>query len=234
MESKIQVLSTTDYSIFSDHTSNREVDLNHVKHLVSAIRLSNLLHINPIVVDKHLKVIDGQHRLEAARQLEVPIYYVQDEKISKKDIASLNTNQKNWTPIDYINFWAVEGLQAYHILSQFLVKFPFFSVSTALVLVGPNDRAAYKRGKLSIDNIEDAEAVGQIVSWFHESYDFASQRNFGQAIFQMYKSGDYDHDRMMKKVSQQPRSLVPCVNKKQYLEMLEEIYNYQMQNKVRF
>src|SRR5690606_774965 len=77
---------TTDYSIFGEIESNREVDLRHVRKLMKAIEKRNLLHLNPIIVDEQNRVIEGQHRLEAAKQLQVPIYYITDNTVNKSDI----------------------------------------------------------------------------------------------------------------------------------------------------
>lgn len=71
----MEILKTKDYGSFKEINSNREVDQRHVRSLVAAIEQKNLLHVNPIVCNADMEVIDGQHRLEAARALGVEIYY---------------------------------------------------------------------------------------------------------------------------------------------------------------
>ena len=99
---------TTDYSLFKDVSSNRDVDRKHVKKLVNSIREKNLLEVNPIIVNEKLEVLDGQHRLEAAKQLKVPIYYVISSDVTHNDISRLNSNKKNWLLMDYINYYTVK------------------------------------------------------------------------------------------------------------------------------
>jgi hypothetical protein len=69
------VYQTSDYTLFHLLSENRPVDLNHVRKLVAMITQSNLLHIKPLDVMAHLGVIDRQHRLAAARELGLPVYY---------------------------------------------------------------------------------------------------------------------------------------------------------------
>lgn len=90
--------------------------------LVASIRKRNLLHVNPIVVDKDMRVVDGQHRLEAASILGVEIYYI-EENIDRRDISMLNSNQKNWNAMDYINFYTVEKNSSFIQISSLVNKY---------------------------------------------------------------------------------------------------------------
>lgn len=229
-----EVLQTQDYQKFSEHTSNREVDPKHVKKLVAAIRKKNLLHLNPIVVDDQLKVIDDQHRLAAAKELDVSVFYVIDKEVTKGDIASLNSNKKNWSPMDYINYWTIEKARGFDILSSFICRYPFLSPSSALRMLGEGNTRTFKEGIVRIVEQERAELIASTLLWFVERWTFCNTVWFTRAITSIIISGEYEHDRMKEKIEQQPRSMVPCVSSKQYIEMLEEIYNWRMQNRVHF
>ena len=64
---------TTVFSIFSP--LNRPIDPRHLAEAGCSDQEKNLLRDNPIAVDHNGCVVDGQHRLKAAEQLGVPIYY---------------------------------------------------------------------------------------------------------------------------------------------------------------
>lgn len=130
-----EVKSTTDYKIFGQITSNREVDKKHVKKLIKNISENNLLHLNPIIVNGNMEVIDGQHRLEAAQILGVPVFYFMDENVDKTHISKLNSVKKDWKPIDYINYFTIEKKPGFDKLSAFITKHPLFPVSTCLMLL---------------------------------------------------------------------------------------------------
>ncbi|OOG19157.1 hypothetical protein BWD42_04200 [Sphingobacterium sp. CZ-UAM] len=227
---------TKDYDQFSTVASNREVDNKHVKHLIKAIRKKNLLHLNPILVDTNLNVIDGQHRLEAARAMEVDIYYMVDSSISKSDIADLNSNKKNWSVMDYINYYTVEKKPGFGVLSKFIANHPAIPVSAVISLLNPfgiRDSENLKKGYVDVSNEAKANEIAGLLKWLRNHYDGAYNGSVIKVIREMYEHPDFKVELFEKKILDQPRSLVKCVGFKQYKEMFLEIYNYKLsKNKV--
>ncbi|WP_432714390.1 ParB/Srx family N-terminal domain-containing protein [Pedobacter sp.] len=231
------IQQTTDYSIFKQIVSNREVDQAHVNKLVKSISKNNLLHLNHIVVNPGMEVIDGQHRLEAAEKLGLPIFYIVDAAVSKKDLSDLNSVKKNWSTMDYINYWAIEKAPGFDVLSKFLSEHSKLPPSTALMLLsleGKRDMSALKSGSVDVLNINEATEVAGVLKKFRNIIDWAYDRNFVLAIYKLIKTGKYDPAVMEKKLETQSRSLVKCINVKQYVELLEEIYNRGSHNKISF
>lgn len=223
--------STKDYSIFKDVDSNREVDPRHVARLARAISTKNLLHLNPIIVDADMRVIDGQHRMEAAKDLGVEIWYMVDEDISKSDISHLNSNKKNWTLIDYVNFYTVEKRRGFATLSKFIAEHPQIPVSSAIGLLNPYGRRNTKEvmeGYLDVSNIVQAGEIAEFLRWLRNHYEFAYNGSVISVIRQMYDNVNFDVEYLKEKILGQPRSLVKCVNARQYREMFLDIYNYKL------
>ncbi|MFY9308086.1 MAG: ParB N-terminal domain-containing protein [Bacteroidia bacterium] len=231
------IQQTNKYTLFKSFTSNREVDESHVKKLMDAISKKNMLPLNPIIVNDKMQVVDGQHRLEAAKRLKYDIFYIVSETIKKEDIASLNSNSKNWNLMDYINYYSVEKKPGFSVLSSFISQNPMIKPSLCLQLLSvDNSRNSneLKNGVIEVGNIKNAE---EIVSYLKDIYNFCSfaySRDFILAMRKIYDSGHYEHEQMMKQINKQPRSLVQCVNVKQYIEMLEDIYNRGMHSKISF
>jgi hypothetical protein len=224
--------STKDYSIFRDFSSNREVDHKHVNKLVNAIQKRNLLHVNPIVVDKEMRVIDGQHRLAAAQQLGVEIFYIQDS-INRKDISMLNSNQKNWTAMDYINFYTIEKNSSFMALSSLINNYPEMPVSALLVLSnseGRRDIVQLKEGYLDVLEIDHAREVSDLCRELNKKYQssFVFDSRFPLALGQALRTENFKLEILLEKIESNPRAFVHCHTKKQYLEMIEEIYNRSM------
>lgn len=232
MTDTITIQRTTDYSLFRSISSNREVDMKHVRHLASAIRSNNLLHLNPIIVNQDLQIIDGQHRLEAAEQLGLAIFYVIDDNIAKADIALLNSNQKNWSVMDYVNYWTVEKAQGFDVLSRFIFTYPFIPPSSCLQLLsadGSRDTKALRQGGVNVANYGMAVKVAECAKWFQNfNVAFAFSRDFILSLRCLFANPYFDEDKLRRQVEKQPRSLVKCINLRQYTEMLLEIYNYQV------
>lgn len=115
----MKIESTTEYGIFHAIKGNREISKPHVNRLIKAIEKENLLAYSPIIVNKQMQVIDGQHRLEAAKKLKEPIYYIIDPDATIDEVMSLNANSKIWTSVDFANSYAERGKLEYIALLDF-------------------------------------------------------------------------------------------------------------------
>lgn len=109
MQSKIE--STKDYEKFKFILGNRSVLRTHVNNLIESISQCNLLHVNPIIVNENFHVIDGQHRLLAAKQLDIEIYYmiIESGDSELNQIHHLNKHSKNWSTKEYVESHAALG-----------------------------------------------------------------------------------------------------------------------------
>jgi hypothetical protein len=230
--------STKDYSIFKDFSSNREVDPKHVNKLVRAIQKRNLLNVNPIVVDNNMRVIDGQHRLAAAQILSVEIFYIM-ENINRKDISMLNSNQKNWTAMDYVNFYTIENVNSFVQLSCLINHYPEMAISALLMLSSSEGRRSIvelKDGNLDVLNIQHARECSDICRDLNNRFQccFVFDSRFPLALSKALNTENFKIDLLIEKIEASPRDFVRCHTKKQYLEMIEEIYNRSLsKNKIR-
>ena len=234
-----KILSTKDYSIFKNVTSNREVSQSHVKSLVKAIRKKNLLPINPIIVSSKFEVIDGQHRLEVAKLLDLEIFYTVSDNITHDDISVLNTNKKNWSLTDYLNFWAIEKKEEYIKVTNFLNKFPLFPLTVAVQILADLGShggllPAFREGTYRVISFEDGCKFAEAVKKLHEHGAFVYHSSFVRAFMTVFSNDAFVLESLIKGIEKQPRSFCRCVGEKQYLEMLEEIYNHGRHYKLRF
>ena len=88
------VLQSKNYSQFNLNQLNRNIDESHVLRLQKALRKDPSLTFEPILVDKNMNIVDGQHRFLALSTLNKPITYMIDNNISINDASELNSNQK--------------------------------------------------------------------------------------------------------------------------------------------
>ena len=229
---------TIDYSIFKEFSSNREVDQKHVRRLVCAINKKNLLHVNPIVVDENMRVIDGQHRLAAAKILGVSIFYIKDN-IQRSDISMLNSNQKNWNAMDYINFYTIEKKDAYVQLSSLINHYPDMATSALISLSnseGKRNNQMLKDGNLDVLNINHCREICALCTDINKRFDadFVFDSRFPLALSVAMNDQNWKTETFIEKIEASPRTFVRCHTKEQYLEMIEEIYNrYLSKNQIR-
>lgn len=101
---KIEI--SNDYKKFNFASFNRSLVKSNIEKLKKeAIKEDNFPYF-PIVVDKNLTIIDGQHRYKACMELNKPIYYiVKNQKAKPETVKSVNKagakhNLKNLFEID--------------------------------------------------------------------------------------------------------------------------------------
>ena len=159
---------TTNYDQFKLSEKNRNVLLT-VKQF-NAFKEDGV--ISPIFVNEDMIVIDGQHRLEYAKRTNTPIEYIVIQGLDEDAIVKLNTTQKSWTTLDYIEAYANEGNQNYIDLIKLLKRFSNFR-ATVIATIATNTNYGggvsrdIKNGTLKeIDMPEAIEKLEQIESLF--------------------------------------------------------------------
>lgn len=145
------IKQTTDYDQFKTIVGNRLVTPGQVTRLAGSILKKNMLAQDPIIVNEKMEVIDGQHRLEVAKNNKLPIYYIVLEGANILDVMNLNQVQKAWKSKDFIESYAARGNENFVWFHEF-IKENKLSVSTALTLLyGGQDAWVFnsvKSGKL--------------------------------------------------------------------------------------
>ena len=126
-------------SKFSFLDDNRNIDKRHVAMLVISIQRYGQLM--PIVVNESLEVIEGQHRLEACRELGIPVAYIISVKSSSKDVAVMNNSQKAWKNKDFLKHFSHKNhgnCATYKRIGKFFKDYPLPFAIGILLLAGKN------------------------------------------------------------------------------------------------
>ena len=191
------ILKTTNYDLFKDVISNREVNRPHLNRLIKAIKAKNLLSLNPIKVDSEMRVYDGQHRLAAAKALNLEIFYQVSDAITTLDISVLNSNTKNWVGEDYLNFYVVEDKQDYKRIAEFMNKYPEFNLTLALQLLhGFGGHGSllqpFKQGLYTVTTFDDAVRFAEAIAALKEFGDFIYHSTFCRVFMEVF-----DHDKFL-------------------------------------
>lgn len=127
MENKeIKIEKTISYGKFKQLKGNRPIN----KGLLTAIRESinndgNYLMYNPIIVNEKMEIIDGQHRLEAARLEASYIYYIVADGMKIRQAQVLNSKKRQWSSNDFLQSYLVEGKRDYETLNVLMNEYKF-------------------------------------------------------------------------------------------------------------
>ena len=101
-----KVETTKDYNKFLHIIGNREINKSNLKRLKESIREIGLQV--PILVNENRAVVDGQHRLQALRELNLPVTYIQSQITREEHIPNLQVS-KLWTALDFAKRNAAQG-----------------------------------------------------------------------------------------------------------------------------
>jgi hypothetical protein len=115
----MQVQNTTDYDIFKALAGNRNLNAGHLARLTISISKRNLMEYNPILVNESMEVIDGQHRLEIARQNKWKVYYTIVPSAGLTEVMELNTTLRNWRLNDFVDSLITQGNKEMLYLREF-------------------------------------------------------------------------------------------------------------------
>ena len=233
---------TKQYNMFTLVDTNRSISQSHVKKLKESIEEKNLLAHNPIIVDKNMVVIDGQHRLEAAKQLGVFIYYTIADFVGIRDIRRLNTSQSRWTMKDFVLSYAKTS-EDYQFLYDFATGNSLPLSLAARILANfteDGSSGAVRNGDFKIGDMERVEEFMSTVKKLEPFLQDVVKRDkvFNTTVIALTQH-NVDWDRMQKKAEMvaetkgDPKFIIKQSNQMNYLHFFENIYNYQAKNPLR-
>jgi|TARA_R110002110_G_scaffold25944_1_gene95981 hypothetical protein len=247
-----KVHQTKDYSLFEKIIGNRWIDSPdnelHVRKLMESFK--DIYVPKPITVAKDYGIIDGQNRLEAWKRLRFPVLYIiSDIAVSVRQIQMMNNLNKKWTTTDYLT--SNMGLEKekhpneyqfkpYHMYDLFKRKYKFSHRNNLQLLCGftaQHDRdieVGFKFGKLKVSDWEKARREANFIT---EQQHFIKQyktRPFVTAFINVMRSHKFSRKQWSKKIEMNSQKLVHCTNTKDYLEVIQKVYNWGSQAKVAF
>jgi len=246
-ETKVQDTSmyrTRDFSQFKILNYNRAVDFKRITTLMDSINENGFLM--PILVSENMEVVDGQHRLEAAKRLNCEVTYIK-YNISDLEIpiliSTLNSVSKNWKISDYYSLWSRRGVDVYLWMGDIVEKYNLEFNELYFLFVrggstGKNLLKNFKNGSLTFTESQKNRIISlceKFNTFINYSELFKSFKpTFRNAVLEIVKNPDYDSDRMIRKLQQDAGRLLNCVNKIDFIFQLEKVYNTGERDRVDF
>ncbi|WP_373879869.1 ParB N-terminal domain-containing protein [Levilactobacillus brevis] len=195
------VYKTDDLSIFQLSEFNRTVFLK--KEMVQQAKEGL---ISPIIVNENFVVIDGQHRLAAAKEAGEPIEYIIKPGLDKHDIVRMNTIQRKWNLKDYIEAYANQGKKEYVLLSELIQKGYSDVTSTIAISAGVLGTLADSRlekikdGSFEFANYIDTVSFLKFYEHFRETSGSPKRNHLCIALYDLCRYPKVDKERLIKKV----------------------------------
>lgn len=233
-----EIYETKDYSIFKFREDNREVNVNHVKKLANRMKENGWLSSSVVTLNGSGEVIDGQHRVKAAMSVNCPIRYKVTRGAGSEEMTAMNTLQKNWSPFDHLHKFVTKGNPHYITFNNFVNEFPMFKYTEVAMLLNNTlstiKRDTFESGEYVVKNEKKARLwasyILQLKPYFEKYYTKAI---FVRAFIKVVSNKkEFVFEDFLHKVKLRPMMLVACGTVDQYVEMIENIYNYKRANKV--
>lgn len=241
-----KIFRQDDLSVFKLSEFNRDISDHHLRNLKMSIAKKNRLSDHPILVTNDMTVIDGQHRLEAAKALGVPVWYTFSDDTTWGDLGELNALSKKWTSTDYLNYWCTEGKEHYLKLFHFWNQNQFLPIIIAARLCAglspektlggnPTNRSSasqygFRMGtyKTTAKGLRDAPAFAAQLKDFERYYDGWKRVAFIKTFYLIAFDDRYDHQRMMHQLETYGMAvkIIHALNVDDYLMQLSNAYNY--------
>jgi hypothetical protein len=168
----------------------------------------------------------------------VPIRYKVSRGAGTDEMTEMNTLQKNWSPFDHLHKFVVRGNPNYVTFNNFVKEFPMFKYTEIAMLLNNTlstiKRDTFESGEYVVKNEKKAREwanyILELKPYFEKYYTKAI---FVRAFIKIISNKkEFVFDEFLHKVKLRPNKLVPCGTVEQYVEMIEDIYNYKRGSKV--
>lgn len=234
------IQSTRDYEMFRFRDDNREkIDQAHVRRLIESIKARNLLDLRPILVNEMMEVIDGQHRLLAAKMLGVEVYYQKEKKLGANEVMLMNT-AKAWTCGDYLNFYCKNGYKEYQKLQNFMKKHNL-NLRVALNIcmgAGKYSYSSYKNGEFQFEDQQldkELEVCWDTIDFIKKMNGFSaytSSSRFWRAMIKLTTHYNFDAMKWRANLQKMVERFTSKATTDDYCRLMMDVYNWRNNDKI--
>jgi hypothetical protein len=232
------VFETTEYSAFKTLDGNRNLNPANLARLKKSMQ-GELLQV-PIIVNEKMEIIDGQHRFESCKDLGLPLCFIIVKGYELPQVHKLNAIARNWSLHDYLDSYADLGLNDYILAKKFMLKYKI-PINACLQMLsgtntggGYNSKTVFTEGAFKIKDYSKACMLASQILAVGKFYEGNKRQYFMAAMVFVSDNPTFNFRTFLRKLAMQRTALVHCANKKQYVMLIEDIYNHHSQNKVRF
>ena len=230
------IYESDDYSMFNILSSNRKVYLNGRKMEKLVKSISSFGQLLPGVINDKYEVIDGQHRLSAAKILGKPFKFIIVPGLSINQVIEVNNSQKTWTSEDFLQSYIERGNENYKTLDRFRKAYDKLSLMNIRALLGDNRLSgSFEEGGLEIHDYDiiRANKIANFIYKIANVYPNYNRRSFITAVISMYKTPKFEESTFLRHLLANRNGLYDCINIKNYLRCFESLYNKGLQQNSR-
>lgn len=229
-----KIYETYDYSVFKKLVGNRPVN-SHVNAIANSMKVDGWIGA-PIEVNEKMEVVDGQHRLEAAKQVGIPVRYEIQNGLNLRKCQVMNNTSKGWGNNDYINSHIELGNKNYERLKTMIDKYPAIPDTVMLtvcwdgnVIASGVSNDAFRQGEFTFSEsrFEEVDNILYNLSKFQHSLKCIKGRSDckHRALHFALVHNGVDNNRLYEKISENTRRFNYVGDTVSFLEDISREYN---------
>jgi hypothetical protein len=173
-------------------------------------------------------------------QTKNPIYFVECGKLDLARIASINSRSDKWKNSDFLKCYIELGNQNYRVLADFIDEFKInYSTSISMLMAKAiaeggrgNTMESFRDGKFEVHYLEWAKNIANKALEVFGRYKFWNDRGLLGATEKLITEGKCDFEVLKGKIKSAPNLMEKKSNAKEYLYLIERVYNYKNQKRV--
>lgn len=231
-----EIYATKEYAKFKLIKGNRVIKNPKIKKLVKSMSEVGWLPGSYVIVNSKWEIIDGQHRILAGMQCNLPIVYTMERKADEKVMRGLNTAGDNWQMNDHLHGFVEDNNEHYIKLSNLMKAYPELKITECLMLCKNQytsvQRGTFENGEFTTKNMTIAYQWAEYIMRLKPFAKFYNTGIFVRALVCCLTKEGFNFEDFMRKVELRPTSLVKCGTREQYIELFESIYNYRRSDKL--
>ena len=227
-----------DYGMFEMHEFNRP--LRDTARLEKSMRRHGFLDAYPLHVSKgagaKLKIKAGHHRFAVAKRLGLPVKYVICDDAAT--IHELETCVTRWSFSDYLESFCQVGKADYLTVKKYCDE-TGISVAVAVSMFGGhwagsgNFQAEFKSGEFKIRETRHAQTIASLTRHIKAcGSPVYNAKLLILALSKMLFLPEFDVETFKRRVKSHAHLIQKQANLKEYMLMVEAVYNRQSKEKI--
>lgn len=242
------IRTTTNYELFGFISGNRNINNSNLKKIKDSLS-KNYIDTNAIICildddeKQPLKIVDGQHRFEACKELGLKVSYIIDSKLKMSDILNnitlMNTASKEWDVNDFMVSESKKGnenyrryQEIYNMTSNTFDHQAIFYILNSLKQRTYINFEMFKNGKLEFTQ-KDYEILKnriQTLSKFNTFSEKGNKRHYQKALNDLMNVKKFDVNRMLFKLGELSQRVEKTNTITGALKQLADIYNHKLRS----
>ena len=236
---KAQLQYTKDLSAFVPHEHQQPMSDSHSKHIAESMKAGGFWPSKPISCVKkggRLVVVDGHHRLAAAKIAAVGVYYVEEPTSRLDDIGEANVLVRKWSNESFAKMYAGQGNPHYVELLRYVDIGVPLSVAASVLRgeAGHSGNAGkfIRTGDFRIKTRDNMRVIASFIEELGGTCDVVTTKIFIEALSVLLFVPEFDASVLKARIRSNPLTLAKCNNREQMLQQIEEVYNFRSREKV--